>query len=301
MPFNHSSQQTDSTLLRQTGADSAFGVSQDSGARRNLSTFRFSDTETTEDSSGQPDSSFGEPVKLTGPGLFKGHALPQKNPNALPYNDFVSDWFTIALLILLALFTSFRFFYFRIFKQLLNAFFNVTVTNQIVRDESVLLQRASLILSVISYMLAGMFLYQISIHYNWQATYLQKGLLRFGLMAVAIAMAYSLKMIFLRFLSGVFGQERPVALYIFNIFLMLMMMGLVLLPVNILLAFSPSFMREGIILGAIILLGIMFTYRLLRAIGIWVGIPGFSFLYLFLYLCAFEIAPLLIIYKLAGL
>jgi hypothetical protein len=82
---------------------------------------------------------------------------------------------------------------------------------------------------------------------------------------------------------------------------MLMMMGLVLLPVNILLAFSPSFMREGIILGAIILLGIMFTYRLLRAIGIWVGIPGFSFLYLFLYLCAFEIAPLLIIYKLAGL
>lgn len=294
------STQSDSSSLQQSGADTAFGVSRDS-THHNISTFRFSDTEPAEETTVQVDSATGVPVKLNGPGLFKGHLLKQKNPNALPLNDFVSDWFTIALLILLALFTSFRFFYYRIFKQLISAFFNVTVSNQIVRDESVLLQRASLILSVISYLLAGMFLYQVSMHYNWQATYLQKGLLRFGLMAVAIAMAYSTKMVLLRFLSVVFGQERPVALYIFNIFLMLMMVGLVLLPVNILLAFAPSFMREGIIIGALIILGVMFTYRLLRATGIWVGIPGFSFLYLFLYLCTFEIAPLLIIWKLAKL
>ena len=96
--------QIDSTNLRQQGVDTTFGVRPDS-AHHNLSSFRFSDTETTEDTFSAVDTVTGLPVKLNGPGLFKGHLLKQKNPNALPLNDFVSDWFTIALLILLALFT----------------------------------------------------------------------------------------------------------------------------------------------------------------------------------------------------
>ncbi|MBK9400591.1 MAG: DUF4271 domain-containing protein [Bacteroidetes bacterium] len=36
---------------------------------------------------------------------------------------------------------------------------------------------------------------------------------------------------------------------------------------------------------------LLFLYRLVRAVLIWTGIPGFSLFYLFLYLCAFEIAP----------
>jgi hypothetical protein len=108
-------------------------------------------------------------------------------------------------------------------------------------------------------------------------------------------------MIALRFLSIVFGQERAAAMYIFNIFLMIMFAGLVLLPANVLIAFAPSELRALIFQVSIGLLGLLFLYRLVRAMGIWIGIPGFSFLYLFLYLCAFEIAPLLIIWKVADL
>jgi hypothetical protein len=116
---------------------------------------------------------------------------------------------------------------------------------------------------------------------------------------VAVALAYSLKMISLRMLSVVFKQERPVALYIFNVFLMVMMTGLILLPVNVLIAYAPSYIREIVIVISIGLISIMFLYRILRAIGIWIGIPGFSFFYLFLYLCGFEIAPILIIWKMS--
>jgi hypothetical protein len=259
--------------------------------------FRFQDNDTVVE---KPlDTVEVQNLPLTGPNIFKGHELQIKSPNARPVNDFVSDWFTITLIVLVGFFTWFRIFYYRIFKQLISAYFNLTATNQIVRDESVLLQRASLIISIISYLLIGLFLYQLSIHFGWQVTLLQKGLIRFVLLSVAVALAYSLKMISLRMLSVVFKQERPVALYIFNVFLMVMMTGLILLPVNVLIAYAPSYIREIVIVISIGLISIMFLYRILRAIGIWIGIPGFSFFYLFLYLCGFEIAPILIIWKMS--
>ena len=263
-------------------------------------TFRFADIDADTITQVQ-DTSISRYLPLEGPGLFKNHSLRVNHPNARTLNDFTTDWFTISLIILVGLFTWFRFFYYRIYGQLISAFFNVTVSNQIVRDESVLLQRASLILSVISYLLAGLFLYQVSVQYNWQISWLQKGIVRFAMFAVAIASAYSIKMIALRFLSNVFYQERPVALYIFNIFLMVMMVGLILLPVNMILAYAPAETRDWTIKIATTLIGIVFLYRLVRATGIWIGIPGYSFFYLFLYLCTFEIAPLLIIYKIATL
>lgn len=240
-------------------------------------------------------------VALEGPGIFKGHSLRPVHPNARPINREVADWFTISLIALVGLFTWFRVFYYRIFNQLFGAYFNITTTNQIVRDESVLLQRASLFLSVISYMVMGLFVYQLSELLRWNIPLLQGGLLRFIFFSVAIAASYSIKMIVLRFFSSVFDLEKPIALYIFNIFLMVMMIGLLLLPVNILLAYASSEISTWVLWITIGIISLLFLYRLVRAVGIWTGIPGFSVFYLFLYLCAFEIAPLLIIWKIANL
>lgn len=272
----------------------------DSVAAAPSSVFRFTDEEETENAVQSDTPAIGS-QSLEGPGLFKGHLLRPRHPNAQPLSNEISDWFTITLIALIGFFTWFRFFYYRIFRQLFSAFFNITATNQIVRDESVLLQRASLILSIISYLLMGLFLYQASIYLHWDMGFIQGGLMRFALFSVVIASAYSVKMIALRFLSAVFDMEKPVALYIFNIFLMVMMVGLLLLPVNILLAYAPSSLRWWILLISAALIALLFLYRLVRAIGIWTGVPGFSLFYLFLYLCTFEIAPLLIIWKMTGM
>lgn len=276
------------------------GLTVDSGAAPVKNVFRFQDEEESilpirEDSVVQVSKS------LQGPRIFQGHLLRPQHPNAQPLTNEVGDWFTISLIVLVALFTWFRFFYYRIFRQLYTAFYNLTTTNQIVRDESVLLQRASLILSIISYMLMGLFLYQISIFLDWDMGVLQGGLVRFVFLSLSVAVAYSVKMILLRFLSTVFDLEKPVALYIFNVFLMIMMIGLLLLPINILLAYGPLQYRYWILLISVGIITLLFVYRLVRAIGIWIGIPGFSLFYLFLYLCTFEIAPLLIIWKMTGM
>jgi hypothetical protein len=170
-----------------------------------------------------------------------------------------------------------------------------------VRDESLLLQRASLFISIISYLLAGLFLHQLSVIYKWQLDWLPKGIVRFAIFSTGVAAAYTFKMVLLRFFAVAFGQERPAALYIFNIFLMITMAGLVLLPVNILLAYAPGDTRVWLVPLSLSVLGALFLYRLARAVLIWLGIPGFSVFYLFLYLCTFEIAPLLVIWKLTTL
>ncbi|MBK9637512.1 MAG: DUF4271 domain-containing protein [Bacteroidetes bacterium] len=276
------------------------GLSVDSVALPVKNVFRFQDDDETI-SQPKEDSVVHVSKSLQGPRIFQGHLLRPEHPNAQPLTNEIGDWFTISLIVLVALFTWFRFFYYRIFQQLYTAYYNLTTTNQIVRDESVLLQRASLILSIISYMLMGLFLYQISVFLNWGMGVLQGGLMRFVFLSLSVAIAYSVKMIILRFLSTVFDLEKPVALYIFNVFLMIMMIGLLLLPINILLAYGPSQYRQWILSIAVWIIALLFLYRLVRAIGIWTGIPGFSLFYLFLYLCTFEIAPLLIIWKLTGL
>jgi hypothetical protein len=259
------------------------------------SSFQFTDSQ---DSSNSAIDS-AENKSLNGPGVFKNHLLKPVNPNARPLNDTISDWLTISLIVMMVFFTWFRLFYYKIFRQLLTSYFNMTASNQIVRDESYLLQRASLVISIISYLLGGLFLYQISVLYDWQIYWLQKGLVRFVLFSLIIAISYSVKMILLRVLSVIFNQEKAAGTYIFNLFLMIMMAGLILFPANIFLAYSNASVKQVAAIATIVLIGLMFLFRLSRAIRIWFSIPQFSFFYLFLYLCAFEVAPLLVVWKLS--
>jgi hypothetical protein len=237
---------------------------------------------------------------LQGPDVFHRHALQREHPNAIPAPAGTSDWVTITLLTLLILFTWFRHFFNKIFRQLIAASFNPNTANQIVRDESVLLQRASLILSVISYLLMGLFLHQLSVMYSWKLPLFQSGIVRFALFSIVVALAYSLKMLLLRFLSAVFDQDKAAAQYIFGIFLTVMLCGIVLLPANILLAYAQPALREYTVWIAAGALALLFVWRLVRAVVIWMESIGFTPVYLFLYLCAFEITPLLVIWKLAA-
>jgi hypothetical protein len=70
------------------------------------------------------------------------------------------------------------------------------------------------------------------------------------------------------------------------------------MPLVLLIAFFPAATIFFIWSGIIILI-ITFFYRLFRGVTIWSSLSSFSLYYFILYLCALEIAPLLIIFKLA--
>jgi hypothetical protein len=239
------------------------------------------------------------PVAATGQSIFKGHVLQPVHDKAVLPQNITPDWLTISLFAVIALFTWYKLFYHRMFLQLVNAFFSMATTNQIVRDESVLLQRASLNASIIFYLAGGLFLYQVSIIYDWNHPWLETGFMRFILFSFLIAILYSGKMLALRILSNIFNADKPASAYIFTIFLFNMIAGLVLLPFVVIITYSHSEIQQQVIITIVlfVLAGIL-LYRLVRAVMIWISIPRAPIFYLFLYLCAFELAPLLLIRKL---
>jgi hypothetical protein len=231
--------------------------------------------------------------------LFAGHMLKPTSSTPVPVETRNPDWFTIVLLLIVAAFAWIRVFYYKIVKQLFSAFFSNTVSNQIVRDENILVQRASIMLSFIFYLTASLFVYKISVYYHWDYPILGTGFTRFLIFSLLLAFTYSFKMVLLKGLGEVFDIDKPVATYIFNIFLINNIMGLVLIPIVLTIAFVVTGYTGWVVNGGIFLVASAFVYRLVRAAKIWNGMHGVSFFYLFLYFCTLEFAPLLILIKIA--
>jgi uncharacterized protein DUF4271 len=232
------------------------------------------------------------------PALFKGHSLQPSVTNPKPVNKIIPDWFTIALFVTIGIFTWLKLKNGKIIQQLFSAFFNNSVTNQIVRDENILVQKASVMLSLVFYFAAALLLYEISIYFNWDYKVIGKGVVRFIIFVLFIASAYSFKMVLLKMMSTIFQINRAISTYIFNIFLINNILGIMLIPVIMLVAFFP-YASDFFIWAGISMLLAAFLYRLFRGVIIWTSLSHFSLYYLILYLCALEIAPLLIIFKLA--
>jgi len=254
--------------------------------------FRFSDIDTIR------AESIDLPVSKA-PGLFSNHSLEPVNNSPQTYNRRNPDWFTIILFIIIFGFMWIRVFYQKILRQIINAFFSTSVSNQIVRDENILIQRASVMLSIMYYLVAALFMYQLSVEYEWRNAWLTDGFSRLIIFAFFIAFAYSAKMILLKITGYVLNIDKPVASYIFNIFLMNNILGIALLPLVIIIAYVSTPHTYIVFWTALLIVCSTFCYRLIRGIAIGMTIPKFSVFYLFLYLCAFEIAPLALIYKIA--
>jgi len=256
--------------------------------------FRFSDTDTI-----YGESIFDRILIPESGQLFNGHTLQPVNSAPVSVTKRNADWFTLALVVVVIGFTWIKAFYFKIFRQLVSAFFSNSIANQIVRDENILVQRASIIMSFIFYLTASLFIYQISIFFKWDYPFLAEGILRFLVICLIVAFTYSFKMVLLKGLGEIFNIDKPVATYIFNIFLINNMLGLMLLPVVITTAYVVTDSTWYAMYTGVAIVIISFIYRMVRAFIIWIPLKGVSFFYLMLYFCTLEIAPLIIIVKLA--
>jgi hypothetical protein len=233
--------------------------------------------------------------------LFPRHELAVRHENPLPLNHATPDWIFPVLLSTLAMFTFLRIFYARYFSRLFSAFANSNMANQVVRDENLLIQRASVLLNIVFYMVAALFLYFLSSVRHWEMEGLDYGFSRFLFFTILVAAVYSFKLIILKACGYIFGLDREMAAYIFNIFLVNSILGMALLPLTGLLAFASWIPITWITGAALAVIAAAFVYRLFRGVLIAMSTPSFSPVYLILYLCALEIAPLLVVLKLAAL
>ena len=108
---------------------------------------------------------------------------------------------------------------------------------------------------------------------------------------------YVLRAISSYFIGFVFLKQKVFSEYFHNVNIITKNTGLILLPLIIALQFIAYKYLAIVIYIGISIIGVLYVLQLLRAFQIIIR-NNVSILYMILYLCAFEITPFLIIYKL---
>ena len=262
--------------------------------RDSASTFRFKDVETSWNERKTNDV---ETQLVATKSLFTPHELQVGRLDALSLNRDNPVWIFLILVLMVAAFTWIKVFYARTMRQIMQAVASMGAANQMLREENLLLQRSSVLLTVLFNLVAAFFLYQVSNYLEWSSDYLGTGFGRFLILAFLVSLVYSVKYLILRFTGHLFRTDKPLSIYIFHIFLINNALGMILMPLVIAITFIEPVYAQYCFYTAAAIVGLGFVYRVLR--GLWIGLSfgEFSKFYLLLYLCALEIGPLLITIK----
>ncbi len=232
--------------------------------------------------------------------LYAGHELIPIHRTPLSIDKGYQDWFFPVMLFVLAIYTWLRLFYNKYFNQLIEAFLNSNLTNQIVRDENILVQRASILLALTFNIIAALFLYLLSLEIGWGLGGIGTGFNRFAFFITIVSAGYTFKFLILKIIGWLFDLDREMATYIFNIFLINNVLGLILVPIVALMAYNPAIQTHFLANLSLWLIALAFCYRIFRGLRSGLSVSGFSPLYLFLYLCTLEIAPLLVLIRIVN-
>ena len=205
------------------------------------------------------------------------------------------DGFFYLLLGILFYFALIRIFYEKYFNNLMTLFFRVSLRQQQIREQVLQAPLPSLLLNILFVISVGLYAcFLLHFYHIGEGT-------RFWMLylccMVMLAGIYLVKFVVLKFLGWVFSISRATDIYIFVVFLVNKMLGIFLLPFLILITFSDNQAREIFITISLVMVFAMWVYRTMAAYRPVRNEIKLTPFYFFLYLCAFEIAPVLLIYK----
>jgi hypothetical protein len=200
------------------------------------------------------------------------------------------------ILFLLFIFAILRQIFPKYFSDLFRLFFRTTLKQRQIRDQLMQTPLPSLLLNGFYILSAGLYVSLLFKYFKIDP--LQNFWLLFLYCCIGLSAAYFVKFVFLKIAGWLFNLEEAANAYIFIVFIINKMIGIMLLPFIAILAFSVgNVYTAGLVLSWCLVTGLI-LYRFIltyASVRNQVKVNPFHF---FLYLCAFEIAPLLLIYKL---
>jgi len=155
---------------------------------------------------------------------------------------------------------------------------------------------ANLGMNVFFCAVAGAYLYYLSTGSSLYIMGLSRPMV-FLVLIAAMMLIYAGKYAVIRFSSWVFRVENMAGEYLFNVFLINKIIGIVLLPFVVIIAFAgPECLHPMAILSGIIVLGLL-SMRYLRSWSVFYTFFKGSRFHFFTYLCASEILPMAVLVK----
>lgn len=184
-------------------------------------------------------------------------------------------------------------------SAIVQSFFSKRVLSNISKEDNLFSSWPFLLLFVQFGFVLGMFFFLVA---QWRDMYQAKDGFKFFFSISAIIIGlYALKLLVLRFLGFLFNVQKPVGEYISILYLSYFNASLLFIPLVVAFALSPLKYGEYYIVLALLLLGVIFAFQLIRAGITILSNNKFSKMHLILYFCALEICPILILIKTIGL
>ncbi|HYC41288.1 MAG TPA: DUF4271 domain-containing protein [Chitinophagaceae bacterium] len=203
--------------------------------------------------------------------------------------------FFYAIILLLLLYALIRRTFPRYFEDLFRLFFRTTIKQRQIKEQLLQNPLPSILLNAFFVISGGFYLSFLIEHFginpagNFWLLYLY--------CMLGLATIYLVKFLGLKATGWVFGARDAADSYLFVVFMINKMAGLLLLPFVVLLAFTAGDFRNTVVTLSFALLAGLLAYRFILTYSVirnQVKVNPFHF---FLYLCAFEIAPVLLVYK----
>lgn len=229
------------------------------------------------------------------PRLWYGLPAAQVLRPAAPFAPSSYDYAFYFLLAVLFLTALARYLFPKYFADLNRVIFQTGFRQKSLREQLQQNKLASLVLNTLFVISGGTFLWLIARYKGFLPE--ERTWLYLGLSICFVAAVYLVKNIALDLAKWLFNLGEALDTYKFIVFVLNKVLGLVLIPVCLVMWLGQSTLQPVVFTLAMVLLGFAFLYRYMLAFPVlrMVGrLSGFHFL---LYLCAFELVPILILAK----
>lgn len=180
------------------------------------------------------------------------------------------------------------------FSSLFRLMFEASFRQKQRREQLMQETLPSLLMNILFILVGGLFVALIASYYGW----LQTSFWWITLYSITVlALVYMFKYIVIQFTGWVFNAKESASTYSFIVFLINKMIGVVLLPLMLLLAFSSGHVWDIAVTLATGLVILLLIFRYIISLRVIRGTLNINPLHFFIYLCAVELMPMLIIYK----
>lgn len=188
-----------------------------------------------------------------------------------------------------------RLYFSRYFSNLFRVFFNTSLRQSQLADQLLQAKLPSLFFNAFFVLSGGMYAYLVLIRYNLIAD--QHRWILAGACTVVLGLVYLTKYSTLKFTGWLTGYKEATDSYIFIIFMICKILGIILLPFTILMAFSAIDIAATSALVSLLVIGLLLVLRFFRSYGLLQNQLKVSRFHFFLYIAGVEVIPLLLIYK----
>ena len=214
----------------------------------------------------------------------------------IPITTFNSDWMVGILLFAIVLMAIVRFSFSKYLHKVLDSILNYQTASNLLSEKNMRNLRGSIFLNFLFFVNLALFLVQYAV-YILSLNQENNNFIFFLYSFLILIIVYSVKAILIRLMGYIFGAVKESKEYLHTVFIYNKNLGVFLLPIIISVPFIALYATPILLNIGLFITLIFYIFRLFRGFKILFR-QHVSIFYMILYLCALEILPLLMIYKL---